>query len=64
MTPTAICIWEAPIDPSRLHMKGREVKIICLEDVVKDKHSFIAGRIANWYNHSGNQSGDSSENWK
>jgi hypothetical protein len=27
-------------------------------------HSSIAGRIANWYNHSGNQTGGSSENWK
>ena len=24
----------------------------------------IAGGIARWYNHSGNQSGGSSENWK
>jgi hypothetical protein len=34
------------------------------EDVEKEEHSSIAGGIANWYNHSGNQSGDSSENWK
>jgi hypothetical protein len=27
-------------------------------------HSTIAGGIANWYNHSGNQTRDSSENWK
>jgi hypothetical protein len=33
------------------------------EDVEKEKHSFIAGGIANWYNHSGNQSGGSSD-WK
>jgi hypothetical protein len=33
------------------------------EDVEKE-HSFIAGEIANWYNHSGNQTVDSSENWK
>jgi hypothetical protein len=31
------------------------------EDVDKEKHSFIAVGIAN---HSGNQSGISSENWK
>jgi hypothetical protein len=30
----------------------------------KDDHSSIAGGIANWHNHSGNQSGGSSENWK
>jgi hypothetical protein len=26
------------------------------ENEEKEKHSSIAGRIANWYNHSGNQS--------
>jgi hypothetical protein len=34
------------------------------EDVEKEEHSSIAGGIANWYNHFGNQSGVSSENWK
>jgi hypothetical protein len=29
----------------------------------KEEHSSIAGGIASWYNHSGNQSGGSSENW-
>jgi hypothetical protein len=33
------------------------------KDVEKEKHSSIAGGIANWYNHSENQSGVSSENW-
>jgi hypothetical protein len=28
------------------------------------EHSSIAAGIANWSNHSVNQSGDSSENWK
>jgi hypothetical protein len=32
-------------------------------DVEKDEHSSIAGGIASWYNHSGNQSGGSSKNW-
>jgi hypothetical protein len=32
------------------------------EDVEKEEHSSIAGGIASWYNHSGNQSGGSSEN--
>ena len=32
------------------------------EDVEKEGHSSIAGGIASWYNHSGNQSGGSSEN--
>jgi hypothetical protein len=34
------------------------------EDVEKEEHSSIAGGIANWYNHSGNQSGESSESLK
>jgi hypothetical protein len=29
----------------------------------KEGHSSIVGGIASWYNHSGNQSGSSSENW-
>jgi hypothetical protein len=33
------------------------------EDVEKEEHSSIVGGIASWYNHSGNQSGGSSENW-
>jgi hypothetical protein len=34
------------------------------EDMDKEEHSSIVGEMANWYNHSGNQSGGSSENWK
>ena len=33
------------------------------EDVEKEEHSSIAGGIASLYNHSGSQSGGSSENW-
>jgi hypothetical protein len=33
------------------------------EDVEKEEHSSIAGFIANWYDHSENQFGGSSENW-
>ena len=33
------------------------------EDVEKEEHTSIAGGIASWYNHSGNQFGGSSENW-
>jgi hypothetical protein len=36
----------------------------CWGGVEKEKHSFISGGIANWYNHSGNQSGGFSETWK
>jgi len=31
--------------------------------VEKEEHSTIVGGLADWYNHSGNQSGGSSENW-
>jgi hypothetical protein len=34
------------------------------QDVEKEQQPSIAGGIANWYNHSGNQSDSSSENWK
>jgi hypothetical protein len=34
------------------------------KNVEKEEHSSIADGIVNWCNHSGNQSGDSSENWK
>jgi hypothetical protein len=34
------------------------------EDVEQEEHSSTAGWITHWYNHSGNQSGSSSENWK
>ena len=34
------------------------------EDVEKEEHSSIAGRIANLYNHSGSQSGSFTENYK
>jgi hypothetical protein len=33
------------------------------EDVEKEEHSYIAVEIARLYNHSGNQSDSSSENW-
>jgi hypothetical protein len=39
-----------------------KIKASCDKDVVKEEHSSIAGGIANWYSHSGDQSGGSSEN--
>ena len=33
------------------------------EDVEKEEHSSTAGGAVRWYNHLGNQSGGSSENW-
>jgi len=32
------------------------------KDMEKEEHSSIAGGIASWYNHSGNQSGGFKEN--
>jgi hypothetical protein len=34
------------------------------KDVEKEEYFSIAGGIASWYNHFGNLSGGSSENWK
>jgi hypothetical protein len=39
------------------------VKADAGKDVEKEEHSFIVGGIAKLYNHCGNQSGGSSENW-
>jgi hypothetical protein len=33
------------------------------EDVEKEEHSSIVGGVTSLYNHSGNQSSSSSENW-
>jgi hypothetical protein len=41
-----------------------QVTIHVGEDLEKEEHASIVGGIANWYNHSGNQSGGSSENCK
>jgi hypothetical protein len=34
-----------------------------VEDVKKEEHSSTVGGIPSWYNHFGNQSDNSSENW-
>ena len=39
------------------------ISLTTKEDVEKEEDSFFAGGIASLYNHSGNQSGGSSENW-
>jgi hypothetical protein len=44
-------------------IKKSQVTADAGEDVEKEEHSSIVGRIASWYNHSGNLSGSSSENW-
>ena len=33
------------------------------KDMKKEEHFSTVGGVVNGYNHSGNQSGDSSENW-
>ena len=33
------------------------------KDGEKEEHSSTVGRVVNWYNHSGNQSGGFSEKW-
>jgi hypothetical protein len=52
------------LTPVRMLRSKPQVKAYVGEDVEKEEHSSIAGGIVNWYNHSGNQSGGSSENWK
>jgi hypothetical protein len=43
--------------------KKNQVTADAGKDVEKEEHSSIVGGIASLYNHSGNQSGGSSENW-
>jgi hypothetical protein len=45
-----------------VRMAKIQVTADAAEDVETEGHSSIAGRIASWYNHSGNQFGGSSEN--
>jgi hypothetical protein len=41
-----------------------QVTIHIGRNLEKEEYSSIAGGIANWYNHSGNQSGSYREIWK
>jgi hypothetical protein len=63
-----ICISKALTEPLRRQPYQAPVSKHFLtadagKDVEKEEHSSIVGGIASWYNHSGNQSGGSSENW-
>jgi hypothetical protein len=49
----------APIRIAKIKNSGDST---CWQGCGEEEHSSIAGRIANWYNHSGNQSEGSSEN--
>jgi hypothetical protein len=43
-------------------VKKNQVTAHARETVENEEYSFVAGGVANWHNHSGNQSGSSSEN--
>jgi hypothetical protein len=49
--------------PVRMAKIKTQVTADAGKDVEKEEHSSIVGGIASLYNHSGNQSGGSSENW-
>jgi hypothetical protein len=51
------------LTPARIAKIKNQVTADAGEDVEKEEHSSIVGGIASLYNHSGNQSGSSSENW-
>jgi hypothetical protein len=49
--------------PVRMSKIKTQVTANVGDDVEKEEHSSIVGAIASWYNHSGYQSGRSSEIW-
>ena len=51
------------LTPSEWLISKIQVTADAGEDVEKEEHSSIVGGIVSLYNHSGNQSGDSSDNW-
>jgi hypothetical protein len=55
--------WDSTLHQSEWLKSKSQVTTHVGEDVEKKEHSFLAWGIANLYNHSGNQSGGSSENW-
>jgi hypothetical protein len=58
---TTLRFHPTPIRMAKIKKKTKETEHAG-KDVEKGEHSSIAGGIANWYNHSGNQSGCFSEN--
>jgi hypothetical protein len=51
------------LTPVRMLRSKTQVTGDVSKAVEKEEPSSIAGGIASWYNHSGNQSGGFSENW-
>jgi hypothetical protein len=51
------------LTPVRMAKKKIQVTADAVKDVEKEGHSSFVGGIASLYNHSGNQSVGSSENW-
>jgi hypothetical protein len=49
--------------PVRMAKIKTQVTADAGKDMEKEGHTYIVGGISSWYNHSGNQSGGSSENW-
>jgi hypothetical protein len=54
---------EIPLHTSQNGGSKTQVTADAGKDVEKDDHSSIAGGVESWYNHSGNKSGSSLENW-
>jgi len=52
--------WNSTTQQSEWLISKTHVATDAGEDMEKEKQFFIFGGIANWYNHSGNQSGGSS----
>jgi DNA polymerase III psi subunit len=50
------------LTPARISKMKNSGDSRCWQGCGEEEHSSIAGGIASWYNHSGNQSA-SSENW-
>jgi hypothetical protein len=50
--------------PIKMAKIRTQVRTNAGEEVEEEKHFPIPDGIANWYDHPGNQSGGSSENWK
>jgi hypothetical protein len=59
-TKTSLRFYLIPVRMAKIKI---QVTADASEDVEKEGHSSIVGGIASLYNHSGNQSGGSSENW-